>query len=173
MKGESFKTWIFRQGMNLYPMFFGTGGKAKFIRHDWQHAIVELKLGLWTRNYVGTIFGGSMFSALDPFHIVLLINCLGKDYIVWDKSAEIQFKKPGKKRMRAEVRYEDEELQKIREITAREGRYEFVKSVDWIDSDGQVISTLNKTVYVATKEHFRKRQKEKELRNANSNTDSK
>jgi len=165
MKGESFKTWIFRLAMNWYPMFFGTGGKVLFIRHDWQHAKVGLRLRLLTRNYVGTIFGGSMFAAVDPFHIVLLINCLGKEYIVWDKSAEIQFKKPGKRPMTADILYENNELKEIREITDREGRYEFVKPVDWIDDQGNVIATVRKTVYVATKEYFKARQQAKEQQN--------
>lgn len=155
MTGESFKTWSFRQLMNMYPMYFGTGGKLIFLKANWQHAIVRLKLNMWTYNYVGTIFGGSQFAALDPFHIVLLINCLGKDYVVWDKSATIHFKLPGRSLLKAEIRYEDDELEKIRTEAKKNGRYEFVKSVDWVDAEGQIISTLQKTVYVATKEYTR------------------
>lgn len=95
-----------------------------------------------------------MFLVLDLFHIVLLINCFGKDYIVWDKFVEIYFKKLGKKWMCVEVCYEDEELNRICEIIVCDGCYEFVKFVDWIDSDGQIVLIFNKIVYVVMKEYF-------------------
>lgn len=147
--------------MNLYPMFFCTGGKVLYIQRDWKCARVQLKFGLRTRNYVGTIFGGSQFSAVDPFHIVLLINILKKKYVVWDKAAEIKFKKPGRGRLTTEVRYADDELEHIIRQAEQHGRYEFVKTVEWIDQEGDVVSTVSKTIYVATKDHFRRRQQEK------------
>ena len=161
MKGESFKTWTFRQLINIYPMFLGTGGKVLFLKADFSHAIVRLKLNIWTRNYVGTIFGGSQFAAADPFHMVLLINCIGKDFIVWDKAGKIEFKRPSKDIIKAEFIYTPEELNEIKEKTIANGSYEFTKSVSWTDSQGKIVSNVEKTVYVATKEHFKKRQAEK------------
>ncbi|WP_158320344.1 DUF4442 domain-containing protein [Pseudobdellovibrio exovorus] len=172
VQGESFKTWFFRHGMNLYPMFFCTGGKVLYIQKDWKCARVQLKFGLRTRNYVGTIFGGSQFSAVDPFHIVLLINIFKKKYVVWDKAAEIKFKKPGRGKLRTEVRYEDEEIKYIQQQAEEHGRYEFVKTVEWIDEEGDVVSTVSKTIYVATKEYFRQRQKEKSERKSVSDQNS-
>lgn len=163
MKGESFKTWGFRQLMNLYPMFFGTGGKLVYLQRDFKHAVVEIKLGLWTRNYVGTIFGGSQFSAMDPFHMVLLMNCIGsKDYVVWDKAATITFKKPGKTTIKTEIVYSDEELENIRQQAQTHGKFQFIKSVDWRDRAGDVVSTIEKTIYVATKEYSRAKKTERD-----------
>ncbi|MDJ1499709.1 DUF4442 domain-containing protein [Xanthocytophaga agilis] len=96
MKKESFKTWCFRLFMNWYPMYMGTGGKILRISGDWQEVKVRLRRSLWTYNYVGTIFGGSYFSASDPFYMLMLLHNLGKGFVVWDKSASIRFKKPGK-----------------------------------------------------------------------------
>lgn len=159
MKGESFKTWIFRRALNWYPMYWCTQGQVLFIKHNWQHAVIRLRLSFWTKNYVGTIFGGSMFSALDPFHMVLLIKCLGNDYIVWDKAGSIQFKKPGRGILKAEVTYDDHELEIIRQETNKNGRYEFLKSTNWVDEEGQIVSTFQKTIFVSTKEHFKNRKK--------------
>lgn len=159
MKGESLKSWIFRVGMNWYPMFFGTGGKITFLQHDFKKSTLRLKLNIWTYNYVGTIFGGSQFSALDPFHMVLLINILGKGYVVLDKAGSIQFKRPGKGVLTAEVSYSEEELAEIRKQVAENGRLEIVKSTDWINAEGQVVSTLQKTLYIATREHHISRRK--------------
>ena len=159
-KVESLKTRVFRHGMNIYPMYSGTGGRVRFISSDWQHATIELKLKLRTRNYAGTIFGGSMFGAVDPFHMVLLLNILGKEnFVVWDKAGAIQFKKPGKGRLKADVIYTDDEIENIKREATANGKYEFVKAVDWIDEKGDVVSIVQKTVYVATKAYYRDRKK--------------
>jgi acyl-coenzyme A thioesterase PaaI-like protein len=162
MKGESFKTWIFRQAINVYPMFLGTGGKVLFLKSDWTHATVRLKLNIWTRNYVGTIFGGSQFAAADPFFMVLLINCIGKEFVVWDKAGAIQFKRPSKDLIKADFIYTPEELKTIRETVMAKGSYEFTKTISWKNAEGKVISNVDKTIYVATKEFYRQRQKEKQ-----------
>ena len=145
MKGESFKTWIFKHAMNVYPMFLGTGGKVLFLKSDWTHATVRLKLNIWTRNYVGTIFGGSQFAAADPFFMVLLINIIGKDYVVWDKAGAVQFKRPSRELIKADFIYTPEEIKQILDTVKANGSYEFTK-----------------TIYVATKEFYRQRQKAKQ-----------
>lgn len=159
-KSESLKTRLFRIGMNVYPMYAGTGGKVRFISSDWRHARVELKLRLKTRNYAGTIFGGAMFAAVDPFHMVLLLNILGQDhFVVWDKAGSIQFKKPGRGRIVCDVVYASEEIDAIRAATLANGKHEFVKDVEWIDEQGDVVAIVQKTVYVATREYYRERKK--------------
>jgi acyl-coenzyme A thioesterase PaaI-like protein len=154
---ESLKTKFFRRAMNLVPLYLGTGGKVLYIQYDWKHIKAQLKLNIWTRNYVGTIFGGSQFSAADPFFMLMLFNLLGKDYIVWDKSASIDFKKPGKKLCKADFIFTDAELDEIKQQATANGKYEFKKYVEWIDADGQVISKIERTLYVATKIYFKSR----------------
>lgn len=88
--------------MNIWPPFLGAGIRVKEIDEEFKFARVELKSGLLNRNYVGTHYGGSLFSMTDPFYMLMLLHNLGKDYIVWDKAAEINYKKPGKGRLRAD-----------------------------------------------------------------------
>ena len=74
-----------------------------------------MKLRFWNRNYVGTHYGGSLYSMADPFYMLMLMENLGRDYIVWDKAASIRFRKPGKGRVKAEFRLTDAQLDDIRE----------------------------------------------------------
>ena len=157
MHKESIKSWFFKKAMNCYPMFFGTGGKITFLSHDYKKAVIRLKLNMWTYNYVGTIFGGSQFSALDPFHMVLLLRVIGPGYVVLDKAGTIRFKKPGKGIITATVEYTDEEIHAIKERAQKEGKFELVRTTDWLDKNGEVISTLEKTLYIATQEYFKNR----------------
>ncbi|MBX3016406.1 MAG: DUF4442 domain-containing protein [Bdellovibrionaceae bacterium] len=159
---ESIRTKIFRILMNWYPMFLGTGGKITFIAANWRRVELRLKLNIWTYNYVGTIFGGSQFSATDPFLMVMLIKILGNDYIVWDKAGSIRFLKPGRGRLRLVFEYSDDEIALIQDEVARHGKYEFTKGAEWLDQDGVAVSKVEKLVYVSTKSFDRERRKRRE-----------
>ena len=157
MDGESLRTWAFRQAINHYPIYFGTGGKVVSIRGDWRSVAIRLKLNFWTRNYVGTIFGGSQYAAMDPFHVILLIRCLGPEFVVWDKAASIRFRRPGKAPAKMEISISEEELEHVRFVARRDGKYEFPKVAEWKTEDGQVVSSIEKTLYVATMAYFKSR----------------
>lgn len=75
---ESLHTRLLRVGFNLFPAYRASGGKITYIRHDQREVHIKLPLSWQTRNYVGTIFGGSMYAAVDPIHVVLLIPHLAR-----------------------------------------------------------------------------------------------
>lgn len=158
MKKESFKTWSFRLMMNLYPMYFGTGGRVLFISSDWREVKVRLRRSLWTYNYVGTIFGGSMFSASDPFYMLMLIRNLGKDFVVWDKSAQIRFKKPGKSTLYAHFVINEDLLKDVGERVSYGGETDYSFTVYWKDKSGKVHAEIERTVYIADKEFYTTKQ---------------
>src|SRR5215471_1742481 len=86
--------------LNIYPPYFFSQTRVKYIAPDWREIIVELPKTLLTRNYVGTTFGGSLYAASDPFFMLMLIKILGiKDHIVWDKGAKIDFKRPARSKI--------------------------------------------------------------------------
>ena len=98
---ESFESRTLRWRFNLFPACRGTGARVKYIAANWLEARVELRLSWRTRNAVGTIFGGSMYAAVDPLYMILLMKALGRGYIVWDKAASIRFRKPSRAKFRS------------------------------------------------------------------------
>ncbi|RMF10628.1 MAG: DUF4442 domain-containing protein, partial [Candidatus Neomarinimicrobiota bacterium] len=64
---------VFRVGFNLSPMYRRTTGKILSVSDDLKHIVVSLPLSWKNRNYVNSIFGGAMFSAVDPIPMVQLI----------------------------------------------------------------------------------------------------
>ena len=80
-----------RWGFNVFPAYRGTGARVTYISADWREVRVALPLSWRTRNYVGTIFGGSLYGAVDPMYMIMLIRILGPGYTVWDKAATIRF----------------------------------------------------------------------------------
>src|SRR5437773_3496184 len=148
---ESFASRWMRWIFNFFPAYRGSGGRVTYISADFHEARIRLPLSWRTRNLVGTIYGGSIYAAVDPFYMILLIKLLGPQYVVWDKAAEIRFRKPGRGTLFATVRIEEEELAAIREATAGGEAIDRTYQLDLVDRDGTPYATVRKIVYVRRK----------------------
>jgi acyl-coenzyme A thioesterase PaaI-like protein len=156
-KRESWRSWWFRTGMNWYPMYFGTGGKILFWSGNNTEVHLRLRLNIWTYNYVGTIFGGSMFAASDPFYMVMLLRILGPSYVVWDKSASIQFKRPARSTLYTKLVITEENLREIRQRVSDHGHVVHIFVIQWMDDQGVVHAEAERHCYIASKEFYQKR----------------
>ncbi|MET0399929.1 MAG: DUF4442 domain-containing protein [Longimicrobiaceae bacterium] len=145
---ESARTRMLRWGFNLFPAYWGTGARIQYIANDFREIRVRLPLSLRTRNYVGTLFGGSMYGAVDPVYMLMLIHTLGPEYVVWDKSASIRFRKPGRSTLFARFALDEAELEEIRAATAGGEPTDRVYRVELVDAEGVVHAEVEKTVYV-------------------------
>ena len=132
----------------IFACYRGTGGRLKHIAPDWSEVRLELPLSWRTRNYVGTIFGGSIYSAVDPIYMIMLIRRLGPEYVVWDRSASIQFRKPGRATLRARCVVTDEEVAAIRRALETERSIDRSYIIDLADSSGLVCATVEKVIYI-------------------------
>lgn len=140
-----------RRAMNWWPPYLFAGIRVLHIAEDWSSARVRLRLGRLNRNYFGTHFGGSLFSMSDPFWALLTVSALGKDYIVWDKAAEIDFVSPGRGDVFAEFKVTEDRLAEIREATA-----DGSKALPWFENtvvaqDGTIVARVSKQLYVRRK----------------------
>jgi len=135
-----------------HACYRGTGGRPTYIAPDWSEMHLELPLSWRTRNYVGTIFGGSIYASIDPIYMMLLIHRLGPEFIVWDKAATIRFKKPGKETLRARFIVTDEELAAIRAALETQRSVDRTYLVELVDPAGVICATIEKVVYVRRRE---------------------
>ena len=141
--------------LNLYPPYLGAGIRVQHISPDLRSVKVAMKLTRWNRNYVGTQFGGSLYAMVDPFYMLLLIEQLGRDYIVWDKAASIDFIAPGKGPVFAEFHVDDALLDDIRQQTATGKKCLPRVQVDIRDGAGERVARVDKTLYVRLKPQAR------------------
>lgn len=141
-----------RRAVNFWPPFLGAGIRVKRIASDMKAVDVEMKLRWWNANYVGTHFGGSLFAMTDAFYMLMLMANLGRDYIVWDKAANIRYRKPGRGTVRAEFRLSDAQLDDIREKLKTLPKYEPTFKVEVKDEQGTVIAEIDKLLHVRKKE---------------------
>ena len=149
--GESLRTRAFRWAFNFWPCYRGTGARVTYIASDWREARIRLPLSLRTRNYVGSIFGGSLYAAVDPFYMLMLIHNLGRDYIVWDKAASIRFRRPGRSTLTATFRLDEAEVQEIRDLLQDLPKVDRTYTIELVDKDGLVHAVVEKVVHIAPK----------------------
>ncbi len=146
---ESFRTRLLRWGFNLWPCYWGTGARVTFIASDWREVHVRLPLSWRTRNYVGTIFGGSLYAAVDPFYMIMLMKNLGPGFVVWDKAASIRFRKPGRGTLTAILRLEEAEPAEIRRLLQEQPRVDRTYLVTLVDAEGAVHAEVQKVIHIS------------------------
>jgi hypothetical protein len=138
--------------INFYPPFIGAGIRMVGMDDACTTIKVEMKLRWWNKNVFGTQFGGALYMMCDPFFVAILMNNLGRDYIVWDKAAAIQFLKPGRSKVTAVFHIPPDEIARVKAETDTRGKYEPEYDVDVVDNAGVVVARVHKVLYVRRKD---------------------
>lgn len=137
-----------RRLMNAWPPFRAAGIRVTHLAGDWSAARVELRARLLNRNYVGTHFGGSIFAMADPFHMILMMRQLGREYVVWDKAGSVRFLKPGRGTLEARFEVTPAMVAQARAATADGSRHEPTYAVEIKDERGEVVARVEKTLHI-------------------------
>ncbi len=139
----------FQQTINLYPPYVGAGIHVSATDPDFYWIETQLDMHFWNRNYVGTHFGGSLYSMCDPFYMFILLHHLGaQDYIIWDKSARIDFVKPGTGTVRARFEIDAETLDAIRAKVAKDRKTDWEFETTIRNEDDEIVARVYKTLYI-------------------------
>ena len=133
--------------LSLYPPYLGAGIRVRAAA-DLRTFEVRMRLSRFNRNYVGTQFGGSLYSMCDPFFMLILAEALGRGYIVWDKAATIRFRRPGRGTVRATFHIPPERIAEIRSAADAQGKIEPTFEVTVLDDAGEVVAEVEKLLYV-------------------------
>jgi acyl-coenzyme A thioesterase PaaI-like protein len=142
---------LLQRGMKYWPPFLGAGIRVRSLSEDFRDAVVELRLGRFNRNYVGTHFGGSLYAMTDPFFMIMLLHNLGDDYLVWDKSGGIEYVAPGRGTVSAHFHLSERRIAEIRAEAAGGGKIFPEFEVNVKDEAGAIVARVRKTLYVRLK----------------------
>jgi hypothetical protein len=137
--------------VNAYPPYWGTGITVKSVSPDYKEICVRMKMRWYTRNYVRTHFGGSLYAMTDPFFMIMLMHILGKEFVVWDKAAHIDFIKPSQGTVTARFLLEEEQIKEIIDRTSGGQKYLPEFSVDIENEAGEKVARVAKTLYIRKK----------------------
>ena len=145
------KASLFRHGINLWPPYLAAGIHVTELSDDYRHAKVELRMRPWNRNYVGTHFGGSLFAMTDPFWMLLVLNNIGGDHLVWDQAGSIEFVRPGRGTVHAGFSLDPAVVAELRAAAADGGKVLRWFDTEVHDSDGELVARVRKQLYVRLK----------------------
>lgn len=139
--------WILR----FYPpLFFQRIWVLKFAE-DFKWVEVKINKSLININYNKTLFGGTIFSASDPFYAILFDQILRKKGYktrVWLKSAHIQYLKPGNTNLRFKISISDTAIAEAEEKLKSEGKFVKTFPVEIYNKDGVLCALVQNEVYV-------------------------
>jgi len=148
---------LFKYMFNLSPMYRRSTGKVINVDAGFWRVDIKIPLTYKNRNYAGTIFGGSLFSATDPIFMVQLVQIIGSDYIVWDKSSLVKFKRPANQDVFASFVFTESEVEDMKQKVAVDGEIEVVKPVEITNHEGKVFCQIDKTLYIADKQFYKEK----------------
>ncbi|SEP65549.1 DUF4442 domain-containing protein [Flavobacterium urocaniciphilum] len=151
------KATLFRVMFNISPMYKRSCGKIIFVSEDLHIVKIKIPLSYKNKNYVGSIFGGSLFSATDPIYMIQLMQILGKEYVVWDKKTDIKFKRPAYENAFATFEFTNLEIEEIITKVQEENEIDFTKILHITDKNGTIFTELDKTLYISTKTFYKQK----------------
>lgn len=138
-------------GLCFYPPLLFQRIWIKKFHKGFRGVDVKINKSLFNKNYNGSIFGGTIYAATDPFYAILfdqLLQRQGFKVRVWLKSAAIQYLKPGRSTLYFTIVITDEMLNDA--ITALNTSGKFVKAypMEITDPSGEVCATVMNEVYI-------------------------
>ena len=138
--------------LRFWPPYLGAGISVVHVAKDLSVLEVEMKLSAWNRNFVGTQFGGSLYAMCDPFFMLMIMMQLGDEYVVWDKSATIEFLKPGRGRVRARFEVPPALIAQLKRETDAAGKINPKLEATVLDEEDQAIARVTKVLSIRRKD---------------------
>ena len=146
---ESFRTRLMRWRFNFHPAYRRSGGRIEYIDETLREVRLRLPLNRGTRNLNGTIYGGSIYAAVDPIHAVMLVTLLGPaTYVAWTKEATVHFRRQARTDLRATIRLDAAEVSTVRAEVERNGKVERRYPVELFDRDGRLCAECDILVHI-------------------------
>ncbi len=136
---------------NRYAPYRGAGIEIDKVDLANYHIRIKMPLTRKNQNIVGVHFGGSLYSMVDPFYMLILMHHLGSKYIVWDKSASIHFLSPGRGTVYADIRLDSTEIDRIKQLAENHEPVYRNYRLNIFDESGVRIAEVEKIVYIRRK----------------------
>jgi len=148
---------VMKWAMRFYPpLFFQRIWVMRFDK-DFKSVRVKISRSMLNKNYNDSLFGGTIYSAADPFYPILFHQVLLRknyDILVWTKSAQITYFKPGRTNLYFEAAITEEDIAEAEQILKTEGKYHKSFPLEIYDKHGDICAIVMNEVYLRIK-HFK------------------
>jgi len=143
--------FLLKTVLNLFPPLLFNRIVLKEVSDDFLEMRVVLRRALFNMNFHKTIFGGSIFSACDPYFPTMYYHIFankGRKLIIWLKSAEIQYLKPADSSLKLHFKITEDDIKLAEETLNNKGKFEIWHTVEAINKKGIVCARAKMLVYL-------------------------
>ena len=137
--------------LNIFPPLLFNRIVLKEISDDFMQMRVVIRRALFNINFHKTIFGGTIFSACDPYFPTMYYHIFAKKnrkLIIWLKSAEIQYLRPADTSLKLHFKITEKEIQLAEKTLNEKGKFEIWHDVEAISKKGIVCAKAKMLVYL-------------------------
>ncbi|MES2277441.1 MAG: DUF4442 domain-containing protein [Bacteroidota bacterium] len=138
--------WVIR----FYPPLFFQRIWVKSFTKDFKGVNVSIRKSVFNKNYNGSIFGGTLFAAADPFYPLLFHQIFlrrGHKVIVWLKSAGIQYLKPATTNLHFSIVINDEIIAEAEHMLITEGKFIKTFPIEIFDKHNELCVIVQAEAY--------------------------
>jgi len=143
-----------RQGrwlINLFPPLLFNRIRVVEIGPGCRSCRVRVARSRLTRNLHGTTFGGTIYTAVDPFHALMYWQVFarrGERVQVWLRRARIDYVRPAASALELRFELTDEDIEQAVAALASEGRCLRNHRVEALDDEGRICAIAETEVYL-------------------------
>jgi nitrogen regulatory protein PII len=137
--------------MRLYPPLLFQRIWVRSFDKGFRGVNVKIIKSIFNKNYNGSIFGGTIFAAADPFYPVLfdrVLNTGDRKLRIWSKSSKIDFLKPALSSVSFNIVLTDADIELAIKTLNTNGKYEHCFLVEIFDYNNEVCASLMNEVYI-------------------------
>ena len=137
--------------LNIFPPLLFNRIVLKEISDDFLDMKVVIRKALFNINFHKTIFGGTIFSACDPYFPTMYYHIFtnkNRKLIIWLKSAEIQYLHPADTSLKLYFKITKEDISLAEKALDKIGKFEIWHNVEAINKKGIVCAKAKMQVYL-------------------------
>lgn len=138
--------------MFFYPPLLSNRIRPIYISENFQEIKVKISKSILNYNLHGTIFGGTISAAFDPWFGVMFWQILRRrnrgNHKVWVRNLHVQYKKPGNTSLFITFRLSDEEIALALSGLNENGKYSKFYEAKALDRNNEVCSIAQIEVYI-------------------------
>ena len=142
---------VLKWAMCLYPPLLFQRIWVKKFHPGFRGVDVKISNSFLNRNYNGSIFGGTIYAATDPFHAILfdqLMQRKGYKVRVWLKSGSIQYLKPGLTSLHFTIKITDEMIAEAEQTIKANKKFVKTYPIELFNKNGELCATALNEVYL-------------------------
>lgn len=142
---------VLKWALRIYPPLLFQRIWVIKISKDYRSATVKVNKTLITRNYNGSVFGGTLFSAADPFYPALfhqLLTSRGFKVQLWLRSASIKYVKPAFKDVFFSAEISDDVLTETELTLNLKGRHKQPFQLEMHSREGKLCAIVHGEIYI-------------------------